>query len=86
VKNFEQDDRLLPNTWIVIRIDGRGFHKYVQMPESRNMLIACRFSDKNEFEKPNDKRALDLMNAAAMWTMEDLTDIVMGYGVSDEYR
>jgi hypothetical protein len=27
VKAFEQADLLLPNTWIVVRIDGRGFHK-----------------------------------------------------------
>lgn len=29
VKSFErcQPDILLPNTWVVIRIDGRGFHK-----------------------------------------------------------
>jgi hypothetical protein len=27
VRNFEQPDVLLPNTWIVVRIDGRGFHK-----------------------------------------------------------
>jgi hypothetical protein len=27
VKNFEQDDTLLRNTWIVVRIDGRGFTK-----------------------------------------------------------
>lgn len=27
VKNFEQTDVLLPSTWIVVRIDGRGFHK-----------------------------------------------------------
>lgn len=30
VKGFEQPDSLLPNTWIVVRIDGRGFTKYVQ--------------------------------------------------------
>ena len=29
VKAFEQPDVLLPNTWIVVRIDGRGFHKLV---------------------------------------------------------
>ena len=29
VKTFEQPDILLPNTWIVVRIDGRGFHKSV---------------------------------------------------------
>ncbi|KMP07427.1 hypothetical protein CIHG_00288 [Coccidioides immitis H538.4] len=26
-KSFERDDVLLPNTWVVVRIDGRGFHK-----------------------------------------------------------
>jgi hypothetical protein len=29
VKDFERDEILLPNTWIVVRIDGRGFHKSV---------------------------------------------------------
>lgn len=29
VKQFEQPDSLLPNTWIVVRLDGRGFTKYV---------------------------------------------------------
>lgn len=27
VKQFEQPDHLLPNMWIVVRIDGRGFTK-----------------------------------------------------------
>ncbi|RDW87698.1 Thg1 [Coleophoma crateriformis] len=70
VKAFEQPDLLLPNTWIVVRIDGRGFHK---------------FSDKYTFEKPNDRRALDLMNAAAMKVMSELPDIFIAYGISDEY-
>ena len=26
VKLFEKDDSLLPNTWIIVRLDGRGFH------------------------------------------------------------
>lgn len=29
VKQFEQDDALLPGCWIVIRLDGKGFTKYV---------------------------------------------------------
>lgn len=29
VRAFEQPDVLLSNTWIVVRIDGRGFSKYV---------------------------------------------------------
>ncbi|PSS08810.1 hypothetical protein M430DRAFT_54175 [Amorphotheca resinae ATCC 22711] len=70
VKSFEQPDVLLPNTWIVVRIDGRGFHK---------------FSNKYGFEKPNDRRAIDLMNAAAKAVMTELPDIVIAYGISDEY-
>ncbi|KAJ4395268.1 tRNA-His guanylyltransferase [Neurospora sp. IMI 360204] len=70
VKQFEQPDSLLPNTWIVVRLDGRGFTK---------------FSTKYAFEKPNDKRALDLMNAAARSVMSELPDITIAYGVSDEY-
>ena len=32
VKFFEKDDSLLQNTWIVVRIDGRGFHGYNHLP------------------------------------------------------
>ncbi|KAM0248400.1 hypothetical protein ACHAQJ_009474 [Trichoderma viride] len=35
---------------------------------------------KYEFEKPNDKRALDLMNAAAKAVVTDLPEIVIAYG------
>lgn len=28
VKLFEKNDILLKDTWIVIRIDGKGFHKF----------------------------------------------------------
>ncbi len=38
------------------------------------------------FEKPNDRRALDLMNAAAKAVVTDLPEITIGYGISDEYR
>lgn len=54
-----------------MRIDGRGFHK---------------FTAKHDFEKPNDRRGMDLMNAAAMGVMGEVADVVVGYGVSDEYR
>ena len=27
VRKFESDDTCLPNTWIVVRLDGRGFHR-----------------------------------------------------------
>lgn len=45
-----------------------------------------RFSAKYEFEKPNDRAALDLMNAAAKAVMNEHPDIVISYGISDEYR
>jgi hypothetical protein len=45
-----------------------------------------RFSDKYAFAKPNDRRALDLMNEAAKAVLSELPDIVVAYGISDEYR
>jgi tRNA(His) guanylyltransferase len=41
---------------------------------------------KYSFEKPNDRRALDLMNCAAKAVVSDLSDITLAYGVSDEFR
>ncbi|KAL2210481.1 putative tRNAHis guanylyltransferase [Sarocladium strictum] len=70
VRNFEQGDSLLANTWIVVRIDGRAFTK-----------MCAKYG----FEKPNDRRALDLMNAAAKAVVTDLPEITIAYGVSDEY-
>ncbi|KAH6990742.1 tRNA guanylyltransferase [Ilyonectria robusta] len=70
VRDFEIPDPLLPNTWIVVRVDGRAFTKM------------CA---KYNFEKPNDRRALDLMNTAARAVVADLPDITIAYGVSDEY-
>ncbi|CAF3587422.1 unnamed protein product [Fusarium graminearum] len=70
VRNFETTDALMPNTWIVVRIDGRGFTK-----------MCAKYA----FEKPNDRRALDLMNTAAKAVVTELPDITIAYGVSDEY-
>jgi tRNA(His) 5'-end guanylyltransferase len=49
-------------------------------------ITLARLSGKYAFEKPNDRRALDLMNTAATAVMTELPDIVISYGVSDEYR
>lgn len=70
VRLFEHDPPLLPNTYLCVRIDGRGFH---------------RFSDEHDFEKPNDVRALRLMNEAAESCLRKFQDIVLAYGQSDEY-
>lgn len=47
VKSYEQDDKILPNVWIVIRIDGKKFHK---------------FANAHNFEKPNDENGLFKLN------------------------
>ncbi|KAK0494071.1 Thg1 C terminal domain-containing protein [Armillaria luteobubalina] len=70
VKNFELPDPLLPGTFMVYRLDGHSFH---------------RFSDEHKFAKPNDLRALRLMDHAAQNLMEEYPDIVLGFGESDEY-
>lgn len=70
VKNFERENFLLPETYIVVRVDGRGFH---------------RFSKFYNFAKPNDVRALNVMNKAAEGVFRSVQDIFMAYGDSDEY-
>jgi len=70
VRNFETLDVLPPSNWIVVRIDGRGFSKLTK---------------KYNFAKPNDLRALDLLNAAALEVTRSMVDIVLAYGQSDEY-
>lgn len=70
VKSYEQPDTLQKNCWIVIRIDGKGFHK---------------FCDVHKFVKPNDERGLNLMNLAAVHVMQEFNEIVLAYGQSDEY-
>lgn len=44
-----------------------------------------RLSDHYGFEKPNDIRALNLMNTAAAQVMTTVADLVVAYGVSDEF-
>lgn len=35
VRNFELPDPILPNAYMVVRIDGKGFHKSVYQLEQR---------------------------------------------------
>ncbi|KAF7343453.1 tRNA(His) guanylyltransferase [Mycena venus] len=70
VRNFELPDPLLPGTFMVFRLDGHSFH---------------RFSDEHGFTKPNDIRALELMDHAAKDVMEQYSDIVLAFGESDEF-
>ncbi|KAK7042399.1 tRNA guanylyltransferase [Favolaschia claudopus] len=70
VRNFELPDPLLPGTFMLLRLDGHSFH---------------RFSDEHGFTKPNDSRALELMDHAAKDLMEQYPDIVLAFGESDEF-
>lgn len=71
VRNFELPDSVIPSTYLVVRIDGKGFHK---------------FSALHAFDKPNDPRALELMNESARYVMSSLKGhIALAFGESDEY-
>ncbi|KAM4732555.1 putative tRNA(His) guanylyltransferase isoform 2-T4 [Anableps anableps] len=70
VRSFETDDTCLRNCYIVVRLDGRNFHK---------------FAEQHQFTKPNDDRALGLMSRSARSVMEELEDISIAYGQSDEF-
>ncbi|XP_035983062.1 probable tRNA(His) guanylyltransferase [Fundulus heteroclitus] len=70
VRSFETDDTCLRNCYIVVRLDGRNFHK---------------FAEQHRFAKPNDDRALGLMSRSARSVMEELEDVVVAYGQSDEF-
>ncbi|GJW96693.1 tRNA(His) guanylyltransferase 1-like protein isoform X2 [Tanacetum coccineum] len=70
VKSFELEDEVMYPNLIVVRIYGHNFE---------------RFSEINEFEKPNDERALNLMNSCATSVIEQYPDIVFAYGYGDEY-
>ncbi|CAI4218658.1 unnamed protein product [Parascedosporium putredinis] len=48
-------------------------------------MANSKLCSKYGFEKPNDKRALELMNAAARAVVTELPDITIAYGVSDEF-
>ncbi|KAJ8544100.1 hypothetical protein K7X08_028611 [Anisodus acutangulus] len=51
VKCFEAEDEVMYPNIVVVQIDGRDFGS---------------FSEKHGFEKPNDEKALNLMNACAI--------------------
>ncbi|CAB4256772.1 similar to Saccharomyces cerevisiae YGR024C THG1 tRNAHis guanylyltransferase, adds a guanosine residue to the 5' end of tRNAHis after transcription and RNase P cleavage [Maudiozyma barnettii] len=71
VRQFESHDVLLPQTYIVVRVDGKKFHE---------------FSKFYDFDKPNDIRALKLMNASAKnVVLKYKSDMILAFGESDEY-
>jgi tRNA(His) guanylyltransferase len=70
VKSFENKNDLLKNTYIVIRIDGKGFTK---------------FTDAHGYKKPNEIKGIKVMALAGLSVMESFPEIFLGYGQSDEF-
>lgn len=70
VKKFEEHPTLLAGCWAVVRLDGRAFTK---------------FTAAHGYEKPNDARGLLAMNDAAACVLRSFSDIIVGYGQSDEF-
>ncbi|EAX96857.1 tRNAHis guanylyltransferase family protein [Trichomonas vaginalis G3] len=70
VKDFELDDRLLPSTYIVVRVDGRGF---------------TEFCINHNLEKPLDDRLIRLMSNCAQKVMLKFDEMVLAFGESDEF-
>lgn len=71
VKLFENQERLLPGCWAVIRLDGRSFTKFAKV---------------HNFTKPNDEHALRLCNAAAAMVLQSFDEhLAFAFGQSDEY-
>jgi tRNA(His) guanylyltransferase len=72
VKSYEfPHSQALPNTFLVVRVDGKSFTKFTQL---------------HQFEKPNDLKLIALMNTAAVSVMEELQgQVLIAYGQSDEY-
>ena len=49
-------------------------------------IWCTRFSEEHGFQKPNDERALKLMNACGQYVMKECDgEMLLGYGQSDEY-
>jgi tRNA(His) 5'-end guanylyltransferase len=62
------DYRLLPNAYVIVMLDGRGFSKKV----------------KNKFRKPFDERFVNAMNETAKYLCENISGCKFAYVQSDE--
>jgi tRNA(His) guanylyltransferase len=69
-KNYELNNVFMPNTFIVIRLDGNNFKYLTQF---------------YGLHKPNDQSHINLMNRCALSVFKTFkTDIQSVYGYSDE--
>jgi tRNAHis guanylyltransferase len=66
VKKFELDDRLLPNCWIVVRLDGKGFTKCAECAASQRtcdstlnkVVCSCESSETRGEQTVDDVQVL----------------------------
>ncbi len=71
-EKFEVTNRLLPEAYIIVCLDGVNFKKFCTV---------------NSFEKPVDIRNVKLMNSCAIRLMKrHCDDILCAYGFSDEFN
>ena len=70
LKNYQSEETLLRDSYLVVRIDGRAFTPFCQ----RHPIL-----------RPIDDRLLGLMNECGRKVMEKNADIVFGFGQSDEF-
>lgn len=70
MENFELQERLLYDTYIVVRIDGKCFTPF------------CKLYN---FKKPFDDRLIHLMVSCGKNVLKQFPDIILGYGQSDEF-
>jgi tRNA(His) guanylyltransferase len=70
VREFEREERLLPDTFIIAEVQGSGFK-----PFCSRLPIA----------RPYDDRLIRLFAAAARETMDNFADIELAYGFSDSH-
>lgn len=62
------DYRLMPGCYVLVHLDGRGFSKLI----------------KNKFNKPFDKRFIDIMNEVAAYLCANVMNCKLAYVQSDE--
>lgn len=70
VKNFESEEKMLPSTYMMVRIDGRGF---------------TEFCINHSLEKPLDDRLIRLNAEVGRKVMENFDEMIFAFGESDEF-
>lgn len=71
IKSFETEDKIIPDVYITVRVDGRAFGK---------------FAERHGLHKPVDERLVALFNEVAARVVQAFSgQVALAYGHSDEY-